>query len=98
MTLILALLYPLAVQYKRGGWWLLVAPVTFAALIIDIWCNYTELALITLDFPARGEWTFSTRLQRLQYYHGWRGTFARACRDYCNYFDKDHVNGRANSI
>lgn len=91
MTLLLILLYPIAVQAERGGWWLLVTPVTFVAFLIDVLANYTELALITWDFPAKGEWTFSKRLKRLQYYHGWRGAFARVARDYCNYFDKDHV-------
>jgi len=91
MTIILMLLYPIAVQAERGGWWLLVTPITFMALVVDVWCNYTELALITWDFPAKGEWTFSTRLRRLQYYPGWRGSFARVCRDYCNFFDPGHV-------
>lgn len=91
MTILLALLYPIAVQYDRGGWWRLLAPVTFPALVIDVIANYTELALITWDFPAKGEWTFSTRLKRLQYYTGWRGSFARVARDYCNFFDAGHV-------
>lgn len=91
MSLILALLYPIAVQYERGGWWRLVFPVTLVALIIDVWCNYTELALITWDWPAKREYTFSTRLLRLRYYSGWRGWFARKVAKYLNYFDANHV-------
>lgn len=91
ISLILAILYPIAVQAERGGWWLIVTPVTFIALVLDVVANYTELALITWDFPAKGEWTFSTRLKRLQYYTGWRGSFARVARDYCNFFDAGHV-------
>ena len=91
MTILLAIFYPIAVQAERGGWWLIVTPITFIALILDVVANYTELALITWDFPANGEWTFSTRLKRLQYYTGWRGSFARVCRDYCNFFDAGHV-------
>lgn len=73
MTLLLALLYPIAIQYERGGWWLLLLPITVIALVVDIIANYTELALLTLDFPKAGEYTFSTRLERLQYSSGWRG-------------------------
>ena len=91
MTILLALLYPIAVQYERGGLWRLLAPVTFPTLLIDVIANYTELALITWDFPTKNEWTFSTRVQRLQYYAGWRGSFARAVKAYCNFFYKDHI-------
>lgn len=91
MTILLALLYPIAVQYERNGWWRLLAPVTVFSLVIDVIANYTELALITWDFPVKHEWTFSTRVQRLQYYAGWRGSFARAVKSYCNFFYKDHI-------
>lgn len=91
MTILLAILYPIAVQYERCGWWRLLAPVTVFSLFIDVIANYTELALITWDFPAKNEWTFSTRAQRLQYYAGWRGSFARAVKAYCNFFYKNHI-------
>lgn len=91
MTIILAILYPLAVQYTRGGLWVLVAPVTFLAFLIDVWCNYTELALIFWDFPRRNEFTFSVRLRRLQYDEGWRGRLARPVVAYLNFFEKNHV-------
>lgn len=91
MTLLLALLYPIAVQYERGGYWRLLFPITFPTLVIDVIANYTELSLITWDFPVYGEWTFSTRLRRLQYYTGWRGSFARAVKTYCNFFYKAHI-------
>lgn len=93
MSLLLLVLYPFAIQFERGGWWRLLFPVTLLALIVDVWCNYTELALLTWDRPAKGEYTFSTRIKRLQYYPGWRGGFARLVRDYTNFFDpqKDHV-------
>jgi hypothetical protein len=86
MSLLLALLYPLAVQYERGGWWRVLAPVTLFALVIDIIGNYTELALLTWDFPKRGEYTFSTRLKRLQYDLSWRGELAQSIVAYLNYF------------
>ena len=72
MTVLLALLYPLAIQYERGGVWLVVLPITFIALLIDVAANYTELALVTWDFPRKGEHTFSQRLYRLVRTPGWR--------------------------
>lgn len=91
MSVLLALLYPIAVQYERGGWWRLLAPVTISALVIDIIANYTELALLTWDFPMRGEYTFSTRLKRLQRERGWRGSLARPIVAYLNFFYPGHV-------
>ena len=76
MTLLLALLYPLAIQIERGGWWRCVAPVTVLALLIDVAANHTELALLLWEWPRRGEWTFSTRLERLVLTTGWRGRVA----------------------
>ena len=90
MSILLALLYPIAIQFERGGWWLVVLPVTVVALVIDIIANYTELALLTWDWPRRGEWTFSTRCQRLQHDSGWRGRIGRLVRDYTNYWDPQH--------
>lgn len=93
MSLLLALLYPIAIQYERGGWWVLVIPLTLLALVIDVFANYTELAVLTWDFPRKGEYTFSTRCQRLQYHDTWGGKVARVVKDYTNFFDpqKDHI-------
>lgn len=76
--LILWPLYIIGVQYERGGWWYLVAPVTLIAWVIDVWLNFTELALLTWDWPRNEyELTFSNRLKRLVHDGGWRGNFAR---------------------
>lgn len=77
MTLLLALLYPIAVQYERGGWWRVVAPITALAMVIDVAANHTELSLALWERPRRGEWTFSTRLERLVLISGRRGNVAR---------------------
>lgn len=74
MTILLALLYPMAVQYERGGWWRLVAPLTLLALVVDVIANYTELALLTWDFPQKEEWTFSKRIPRLLQKNDWRAS------------------------
>jgi len=86
ISLLLASLYPLAVQVERKGFWYILAPFTFIVLIIDVIANYTELALITLDFPKQGEYTFSTRLKRLQHDKGWRGYYAAYVILYLNFF------------
>lgn len=93
MSLLLLILYPIAIQFERGGLWRVLLPVTLLTLLIDVIANYTELALLTWDRPAKGEYTFSTRIKRLQYYSGWRGKFARLVRDYTNFFDPqgDHI-------
>lgn len=71
-------LYIIGVQYERGGWCRVVAPVTLIALVLDVLLNFTELALITWDRPRdEHELTFSNRLKRLVKDGGWRGNFAR---------------------
>jgi hypothetical protein len=77
MTILLALLFPLAIQYERKGWWYLVLPVTLSAFVVDVIANYTELAFLLWDFPRQGEYTFSQRLHRLQYANGLRGLISR---------------------
>lgn len=81
MTILLWILYPIAIQYERGGLWRAVLPITCFALLVDVIANHTELALLTLDFPRRGEWTFSQRLVRLRFNAFWRGDLAQyLCR------------------
>lgn len=89
MSILLALLYPIAIQVERGGWWRLVAPVTLLALAIDVVANFTDLALV-FGWPKHGEWTFSQRLRRLSLIQNWRGDLARHCIWYTNYFDPQH--------
>ena len=84
LSLTLALLYPLAVRYKQNKWWLLV---TMPALLLDVVANYTELAILTLDFPRRGEFTFSTRLIRLQEGTRWQRYVASKVIPYLNRYD-----------
>lgn len=74
---ILLPLYILGIQYERGGWWNLLLPITFIAWVIDVILNYTELALLMLDYPQRGEFTFSKRLSRIKQEQGKRGKLAQ---------------------
>lgn len=87
MSLLLALLYPLAIQYERQGWWRIVAPITLLALLIDVIANHTELALLTWDWPRKGEWTFSQRLKRLRFCMNWRADIANIVIPYLDFFD-----------
>lgn len=85
--LALAILYPVAIQYERGGLWRLLLPITLVALVLDVVLNYTSLALLTWDSPLRKEYTFSIRLERLVFSYGWRKQIARAIAVYLNYWD-----------
>jgi len=69
-------LYSITIQYERGGLWRICYLAAPLALLIDVLLNYTELALLTLDFPKWGEWTFSSRLKRLKNSQTWRGPTA----------------------
>jgi hypothetical protein len=91
MSLLLLLLYPIAVQYERGGLWRIVMPITLVTLVIDVIANYTELALLTWDFPQEGEYTFSDRLVRLKHNGDWRGVIARMAVWYCDIFFEGHI-------
>jgi hypothetical protein len=75
-TLLLWILYIIGIQYKRKGWWYSVLPFTFVALVLDVILNYTVFAVLTLDFPKKREYTFSSRLERLIHKTNWQGRLA----------------------
>ena len=82
--IVLAALYPIAIQYERGGWWQVFYLVAIPALIIDFIANLIPLAIIFWDRPFkysptlhRTELTFSDRLERLVYELGWKGAVAK---------------------
>lgn len=91
MTILLALLYPIAIQYQHGGWWSILKPLALITAIIDVIANYTELALITWDYPKEGERTFSQRCARLIHQNGWAGTVGKLTQRYCNFFMAGHI-------
>lgn len=67
ITILLWILFPIGIQYERGGWWWLLFPFfTIPTYILDVLANYTELALVFWDYPKKGEYTFSKRLERLR--------------------------------
>jgi hypothetical protein len=87
LPVLLALAYPLAIQYERGGWWKLLYPVTALALLVDVWLNWTTFSLYLWSAPGKKEYTLSQHLERLVSDKGWRGFVARAIAHYTNRFD-----------
>lgn len=75
--LVLLPLYALWVQHERGGHWRHLKWLALVAGPIDVVLNYSELALLTWDWPRSGEYTFSKRLSRLTRTAGWRGSMSR---------------------
>ena len=89
MSLILLILAPLALQYERG--WTVLAPLAIVFYLLSALANYTELALLTWDWPRPGERTFSQRLARLRKWPGLRGWLCQRVANYLNYFSPGHV-------
>lgn len=88
MTFLLALLYPLAIQYKR---WPVLYPLAAFTALVDVIANYTEISLFLWEFPRKGENTFSQRAARLIHYDDWRGALVRRVAVYVNFFDANHI-------
>lgn len=89
LSLIVLALYPLAIQYEVRGW--RIKYFYWSVGLLDVLVNYTELAVLTADFPKRGEYTFSTRLIRLRRGNWYNRLWARAVIPYLNYFQPGHV-------
>ncbi len=85
--LLLAALYPVAVQYERGGWWRLLFPLYAAAGLCSLVVNFTWFTLLLWELPRKGEATTSQRCERLVHRADWRGALARGIARYTNYFD-----------
>lgn len=95
---LLWVLYLVGIQYQRGGWWRVCLVAALPALILNVVMNYTVLAVLTWDWPKKGEWTFSKRLGRLVLDTGWRGTLAwYTARYLLDWADPDgvHIKPRA---
>ena len=84
---LLAVLYPLAVQYERGGLWRILLPLYVGAGLCSAIANNTVAIVLLWDLPRKGEVTLSQRLERLVFDTGWRGKIARTIARYTNLFD-----------
>lgn len=87
LPLLLAAVYPIAIQYERGGWWRLLLPLTAAVALLDVWLNWTTFSLYLASAPRKREYTLSQHLERLVLDPGWRGYVARAGARFTNRFD-----------
>ena len=90
ISIITLLCYPLAIQYEVRNWrWLYPFAVTI--FVLDVIANYTELVVLTQDFPEAGEYTFSKRLERLRNGNAWHRFIAHLVIPYLNYFQPGHI-------
>ena len=64
LTTATAFLYPLAIQVKRKGLWLLLLPLTAFVWALDVLANCTELALI-FGWPQDKDYTITRRIRRM---------------------------------
>lgn len=87
LPLALFALYPLAIQYERGGWWRCLFLLYATAGLLSAYLNYTTFVVYLKDVPKKRENTFSQRCERLVRDPGWRGVIARLVARYTNYSD-----------
>ena len=77
---VIGVLYTIGIQYQRNNLPLYVRDlckiVDCFALVLDVIANFSVLCLYMCEFPKKGEWTFSQRLERLVLTTGWRGKLA----------------------
>lgn len=65
LTAFTAVAFPVAIQYKQGGLFWLLAPFALLLWVVDVVANYTELALI-FGWPEAGDHTISARVRRMR--------------------------------
>lgn len=64
LTALTAIAYPLAIQYKRGGLWTILAPFAALVLIVDVLASYTEWSLV-FGAPKKGDHTITQRVESM---------------------------------
>jgi hypothetical protein len=69
--------FTITIQYLRGGIFWLLAITGGVTLPLDVFYNYSVFVVLMWDVPKKGEYTFSSRLERLVLRTDWRGEFAR---------------------
>lgn len=65
LTAITGATYPVAIQFKRGGLWLALAPLALVVWLIDVVANYVELPLV-FGRPKPGDYTITARIKTMQ--------------------------------
>lgn len=64
LTTATAFLYPLAIQAKRKGPWVVLWPLVALTMLLDIAANYTEVAIV-FGWPKPGQITITRRLKAM---------------------------------
>ena len=64
LTTFTALTYPIVIQYKRGRWWSLLAPLAAFVLFVDIIANYLEWSIV-FGWPQRSDHTITARTKSM---------------------------------
>lgn len=90
-ALLLLPCYFLGAQSEKQVYLAPLAVFGWVGAVLSLVLNYTELAIITWDWPRSGEWTFSKRLPRLARRDDWRGAFARYVASVLNAIEPGHV-------
>lgn len=81
--------YIVAINFERGGWWLLLVPLAIKTGALDTVLNYTTFRLLMGSKPGPGEYTISKHLERLVTWQNLRGAVARYVSKYfINPWDK----------
>lgn len=83
----LAIVYPIGIQFERGGRWGVLLPFYALAAILSVTVNVTWLSLVMWELPRKREITTSQRCVRLVFSAGWPGSMARAVARFTNRFD-----------
>lgn len=64
LTTVVALTYPLVIQYKRGGLYRVLYPFAALVLALDVLASYTEWWLV-FGKPAAGDHTITQRVRSM---------------------------------
>lgn len=64
LTAATAILYPLAIQAKRKGPWVILLPLVALTMLLDVLANYTEWAIV-FDLPKKGDTTITKRIRSM---------------------------------
>ena len=84
---LLAVFFPVGVQYERGGLWQVLLPFYIGAAVLSVTVNLTWFSVAVWELPKKRELTTSERCERLVSAPGWPGFLARAIARFTNRFD-----------
>lgn len=65
LTAFTAIAFPIAIQFKRKGFWYVLAPFAALLWVVDVVANYTELVIV-FGPPRKGDHTISARVRHMR--------------------------------